>query len=58
MMGNSQVTVPFLGPIGHLSSPDEAMLLVDLDMSIAELAEQNYKVRADLNSVDWHYVYR
>lgn len=45
--GNSQLAVPFVGPIGKLG-PEEGILLADLDMEILEEAEENYKVREDL----------
>jgi hypothetical protein len=34
------------------------MLVVDLDLSILDVAEENYKVREDLARDDWHYDYR
>ncbi|KAI9815922.1 MAG: hypothetical protein M1826_001915 [Phylliscum demangeonii] len=57
-LGLSQVTVPFLGPIGRIDGCAEEMRLVDLDMSILDEAEETYRVRADLASEDWHYHYR
>ena len=57
-MGLSQVTVPHVGPLARLGSSPEGMLVVDLDMAVAETAEANYKVRADLARDDWHYDYR
>ncbi|KAF2665608.1 carbon-nitrogen hydrolase [Microthyrium microscopicum] len=55
MIGLSQVTVPFIGPLAKFGSSLPGMILVDLDMNIAEHAEQHYKVRSDLARVDWHY---
>jgi hypothetical protein len=57
-MGLSQVTIPFVGPLAVLGSSPEGMLVVDLDMEVLEVAERNYKVRADLARDDWHYDYR
>lgn len=57
-MGLSQVTAPFVGPIGRLGSSAEGMLVVDLDMAIMEDAEDNYNIRKDLAADDWHYDYR
>ena len=34
------------------------MSVVDLDLTILDEAEANYKVRADLAKHDWHYDYR
>jgi predicted amidohydrolase len=56
--GLSQVTVPFVGPLARLGSSREGMLVVDLDLSIVDQAEANYKVREDLARDDWHYDYR
>ncbi|KAI9719818.1 MAG: hypothetical protein M1812_003307 [Candelaria pacifica] len=55
--GLSQVTVPFIGALGRLENSDEAMILVDIDTTILDEAEDNYKIRADLASADWHYDY-
>ncbi len=54
--GLSQVTVPFKGGLGTMG-PEEGMNIVELDMEILEVAEDNYKVRADMGRVGWHYSY-
>jgi len=56
--GLSQVTVPFIGPLTRMGSCAEGMSVVDIDMAILEDAEDNYKIRADLASPEWHYDYR
>lgn len=56
--GQSQVVVPFVGPILKLGGSAEGMGVVEVDGRIAELAEENYQVRADLAKDDWHYDYR
>jgi len=56
--GLSQVTVPFIGALSRLGSCAEGMTVVDVDMKILEDAEENYKIRADLERDDWHYDYR
>ncbi len=56
--GLSQVTVPFIGPITRLGSSGEGMSVVDLDLGILDIAEDNYRVRADIARHDWHYDYR
>jgi predicted amidohydrolase len=56
--GLSQVAVPLVGSLGKLESSEENMSIVDLDMEILREAEDNYKVREDLASDDWHYDYR
>jgi hypothetical protein len=56
--GLSQVTVPFIGPITRLGGSGEGMSVVDLDLRILDIAEDNYRVRADIARHDWHYDYR
>jgi hypothetical protein len=56
--GLSQVTVPFIGPITRLGSSSEGMSVVDLDLRILDVAEDNYRIRADIARHDWHYDYR
>jgi len=56
--GLSQVTIPFVGPITRLGGSAEGMSIVDLDLSVLDVAEDNYKIRKDLASHDWHYDYR
>ncbi|KAA8649588.1 hypothetical protein EYZ11_005966 [Aspergillus tanneri] len=53
--GLSQAAVPFLGSVGRLATSDEGMGIVELDMSLVEDAELDYKVREDMASSDWHY---
>lgn len=53
--GLSQAAVPFMGSLGRLGTSDEAMQIVDLDMSLVDDAEKDYKVREDLARADWHY---
>ena len=52
--------MPFLGALGAETkdSGEEGMSIVELDMRILEEAEKQYKVREDLASEDWHYLYR
>jgi len=57
MMGNSQVAMPFLGPISHIETAEEGMRLVNVDMEILEKAEKDYKIREDMGRADWHYQY-
>jgi hypothetical protein len=56
--GLSQVTIPFVGALTRLGSCAEGMSVVDVDMQVLEDAEENYKIRADLEREDWHYDYR
>lgn len=54
--GLSQVAVPFVGSLGRLGR-EEGMSVVELDMRVLEVAEENYKVRADMGREGWHYSY-
>jgi len=54
--GLSQVAVPFKGALGKMGE-EEGMSVVEADMQILEDAEDNYKVREDMEMEDWHYEY-
>ncbi|KAI1424642.1 carbon-nitrogen hydrolase [Xylaria sp. FL1777] len=54
--GLSQVGVPHLGALGRLGRA-EGMSIVDLDMDVLRVAEENYKVREDMQAEGWHYAY-
>lgn len=59
-LGMSRAVLPFMGPVQGKSMPaeQEGHMVVDLDMSVLALAEENYKVREDIESDGWHYTYR
>ncbi|KAI0536403.1 carbon-nitrogen hydrolase [Xylaria digitata] len=54
--GLSQVGVPHLGTLGRLG-PTEGMSIVDLDTDVLRVAEENYKIREDMQTEGWHYAY-
>ncbi|KAI0515059.1 carbon-nitrogen hydrolase [Xylaria bambusicola] len=54
--GLSQVGVPHVGSLGRLGSA-EGMSIVDLDMDVLRIADENYKVREDMQAEGWHYAY-
>ncbi|KAL8243771.1 hypothetical protein R6Q59_010029 [Mikania micrantha] len=57
-IGISQVALPIVGAVkGSFADSEEGVRVVEVDMGIVKLAEENYKVRADLNSENWHYRY-
>lgn len=56
--GQSQVCMPFVGPLTRLGGAAEGMAVVELDMDILQEAEETYAIRADLARDDWHYDYR
>ena len=56
--GLSQVCMPYAGAVARLGSHAEGMAIAEVDMNVLEIAEENYQVRSDLASSDWHYIYR
>ena len=56
--GQSQITVPFIGPLNRMGGCQEGMAITDVDMKIVDDAEANYGIRADLAREEWHYDYR
>jgi predicted amidohydrolase len=56
-LGLSRVVLPFVGPVKTMGA-EEGFIIAELDMSVLDLAEDNYKVRQDLSSEGWHYSYR
>jgi predicted amidohydrolase len=48
LIGQSQITVPFLGPLDIAMHNNEVMLVHDIDTSILTVAEEAYEIRSDL----------
>lgn len=68
--GLSRVVVPVGGVVGGLglgegrggaggdgADVEEGMEVVEVDLGVLEVAERNYKVRADMKGEGWHYGY-
>ncbi|KAK3941464.1 hydrolase [Diplogelasinospora grovesii] len=63
--GCSQVAMPILGSIGEdgkaggktMDMNQEEMKILEVDFGVLRLAEQNYKVREDMQGKGWHYGY-
>ena len=56
--GLSQVAMPIMGRLeGSFEDCEPGMRIVEVDMTVADVAEENYKVREDLKRGDWHYGY-
>ncbi|KAK1755628.1 carbon-nitrogen hydrolase [Echria macrotheca] len=66
--GLSQVAMPILGAVGGVmeamdpsegagDGKGEGMKIVEVDFGVLQVAERNYKVRADMGSQGWHYGY-
>ena len=48
LIGQSQVTVPFKGPLDIVMHNDEAMFVQEVDTAILAIAEESYEIRSDL----------
>jgi predicted amidohydrolase len=56
--GLSQVVLPLVGKVkGSFDDGEAGMRIVECDMRTVDVAEENYKIREDLKSEDWHYGY-
>lgn len=66
--GLSRVVVPVAGVVGEVKGGEgggerdgadvqEGMEVVEVDLGVLEVAERNYKVRADIKGEGWHYGY-
>ncbi|KAM0251276.1 hypothetical protein ACHAQJ_008267 [Trichoderma viride] len=53
-IGLTQVAMPLQGALGKLGV-EEAMTVVDVDTKVLDIAEDIYKVRADIALEEWHY---
>lgn len=53
--GRSQITMPFMGPIVMAEGTREQMIIGEIDLEILEVAEDTYKIRADLAKPNFHY---
>lgn len=50
LIGQSQITLPFIGPTKHLINNKEAMFIQELDLDILKKAEWSYKTRQDVKN--------
>ncbi|KAI5460328.1 carbon-nitrogen hydrolase [Mariannaea sp. PMI_226] len=53
--GMSCVAMPIQGALGQIDVDTEDMKIVPVDLDILHVAEENYKVRMDMNGELWHY---
>ena len=56
-IGLSQVAIPFVGPVNGIWNSSEGLFLAEIDTDVLRESEENYKVRQDLLTKDWHYTY-
>ncbi|KOS22777.1 Hydrolase in pqqF 5'region [Escovopsis weberi] len=55
-LGLSQVAMPMLGALGKLGS-EEGMSVARVDLGVLDIAEEAYKMRADMAKEGWHYAH-
>lgn len=56
--GLSRVVLPLVGPVpGSFENNEAGMRILEVDMRTVDVAEENYKIREDLASQNWHYGY-
>ncbi|KAI6780680.1 Nitrilase-like protein [Emericellopsis cladophorae] len=55
--GLSSITMPVQGCLGRLGIGEEGVLVREIDMAVLDVAEENYKVRTDMQREGWHYNY-
>ncbi|KAG5656753.1 hypothetical protein KAF25_010306 [Fusarium avenaceum] len=55
--GLSCVNMPILGPLGRIEVGEEKLEIVDVDLDVLRAAEEQYKIRMDMQSEGWHYKY-
>jgi predicted amidohydrolase len=53
--GLSRVAMPILGALGTMEPQEEGLRVVDIDLDVARIAEENYKLRMDMKGAGWHY---
>ncbi|KAJ9132166.1 Nitrilase [Pleurostoma richardsiae] len=53
--GVSQVAMPILGALGKVGMEEERMSVVEVDFDVLRIAEENYRVREDMQREGWHY---
>ena len=53
--GQSQVAMPILGNLGVLGIEREGTISGEVDFEVLRVAEEHYKIRADLHGDGWHY---
>lgn len=55
-LGLSGVYAPIAGRIeGSFTNGEEGMRIIEVDLGIADVAEDNYRIREDLQGETWHY---
>lgn len=63
--GSTQVAMPIQGRLKVLAEEgsrelgldEDGVSYVEVDLDVLRIAEENYKVRSDMNGTGWHYGY-
>ncbi|KAF5006937.1 hypothetical protein FDECE_6713 [Fusarium decemcellulare] len=55
--GLSCVTMPIMGLLGKIDVGEEKLQVVDIDLDVLRVAEENYKIRMDMQNEGWYYKY-
>ncbi|KAF2963842.1 hypothetical protein GQX73_g9719 [Xylaria multiplex] len=53
--GQSQIAMPILGSLGKLGVEEQGTIVRDVDFEVLKIAEEHFKIRADLRGDGWHY---
>jgi predicted amidohydrolase len=53
--GMSCVAMPIQGALGQIDVGEERLEIVPVDLDVLRMAEENYKIRKDLQGELWHY---
>ncbi|KAH8670541.1 carbon-nitrogen hydrolase [Ilyonectria robusta] len=53
--GLSCVAMPIQGALGRIGVGEEKMEIVPIDLNVLKIAEENYKIRMDVQGESWHY---
>ena len=53
--GLSGVSMPILGTPKRIPVGESRMEAMDIDLDVLRVAEENFKIRADMKTASWHY---
>ena len=53
--GQSQVAMPILGSLGKVGVGEDNTIISNIDLSVISIAEDHYRLKADIRSAGWHY---
>lgn len=53
--GLSRVTLPILGSLGSIPPCEDKVEVFEVDLDVLRVAEERYKIRKDMQSLEWQY---